>query len=168
MRTIGWVTRAYVVGGIVAYGIGCTSGEEDTVSTKLPPPEQVNWEHLSPEEAKSTLIALGETVYTQGGTGGVACMTCHMGNGQGIPGVFPPLAGSQEAMGDCATHARYVLAGLAGEIVVQGKVYRGVMPGQPMLSDQDIAAVITYERNSWGNDYGVCLPSIVAKVRASL
>lgn len=110
------------------------------------------------------LMTTGEAVYNTGGTGGIACKTCHMDAGQGAPPAFPPLAAS-DALGDCAKHAGYVVHGLSGEITVNGTTYNGIMPAQANLSDHEIAAVITYERNSWGNAAGDCMPSDVAGVR---
>ena len=128
----------------------------------------VDWDALSPEEAKAKLLVIGEHVYTKGGSGGIACTTCHMPTGLGVPGAFPPLVGSEEEMGDCEKHATYVLKGVSGEMMVQGKKYQGVMPAQANLSDEEIAAVLTYERLSWGNDYGLCMPSAVAAARSKL
>lgn len=120
---------------------------------------------LSDEDKLAQLMELGETVYTTGGSGGVACVTCHQANGAGLPPSFPPLAGSKDNMGDCKTHAGYVVHGLKGELEVQGTTYNGVMPAQGNLSDMEIASVITYERMSWGNDYGPCMPEDVAAAR---
>ena len=92
-------------------------------------------------------------------------MTCHMENGEGQAGVFPPLKGAGEFYGDCTQHAGYVLNGLMGEIEVLGVKYNGAMPAQANLSDVEIAAVLTYERNSWGNDDGLCLPEVIAAAR---
>lgn len=118
-------------------------------------------------DALAWLMSTGENVYLTGGSGGVACVTCHQAEGQGVPGAFPPLAGSGEAMGDCAKHAGFVINGVQGELVVQGVTYNGVMPAQANLSDHEIAAVITYERKSWGNTLSHCMPSDVAAVRAA-
>ena len=69
-------------------------------------------------------------------------------------------------MGDCAKHAGIVIHGLQGELVVDGTTYNGVMTAQgAMLNDLQIAAVITYERQSWGNDFGYCFPKDVAGAR---
>ena len=95
-----------------------------------------------------------------------ACSTCHQENGEGTKGAFPPLKGQKDHMGDCATHAGLVIKGMTGEIEVDGVKYNGVMtPQGELLSDIEIAAVITYERNSWGNDYGDCSPADVAGAR---
>jgi mono/diheme cytochrome c family protein len=117
------------------------------------------------DEKKATLMKIGESVYTTGGSTGPACVTCHQPTGAGLPPSVPPLAGSKDNMGDCATHAKIVINGLSGPIEVQGVKYDGVMPPQGNLTNMEIAAVITYERNSWGNDYGVCLPADVVAAR---
>lgn len=78
------------------------------------------------------------------------CTVCHMGEGQGIPGVFPPLAKSDYLMKDLNTNIKNMIDGLSGEIEVNGTKYNGVM--QPSgLDDADIADVLNYVRNSWGN-----------------
>jgi mono/diheme cytochrome c family protein len=120
---------------------------------------------LAPDEQKAFLMKKGEEVYKTGGSSGVACVTCHQANGEGMKGAFPPLAGAGDAMGDCTQHAGMIINGLQGKIEVLGVEYNGVMPPQPGLSDLEIAAVITYERSSWGNDYGACMPDQVAAAR---
>lgn len=121
---------------------------------------------MTDEEKQAHLMKLGEEVYKTG-AGGIACITCHQENGQGTPGAFPPLVGQKEHMGDCVKHAGIVINGMTGELVVDGTTYNGVMtPQGDMLDDMKIAAVISYERMSWGNDYGFCMPEDVAKARA--
>ena len=117
------------------------------------------------EEMDETMLDLaglstnGEVVYDR------VCKACHQANGQGMPGAFPPLAGAGEYYGDAQNHARIVVHGLSGEIVVKGETYNGVMPAQGMLSDYEIAAVLTYVRHAWGNNDGMVLPADVAAVR---
>lgn len=131
------------------------------------PPAQAepDFASMSEEDQQAFLMKLGEQVYRTG-EGGVACITCHMENGQGVPGAFPPLVGQKEHMGDCVNHAKIVIEGMSGELVVDGVTYNGVMtPQGDLLNDLQIAAVISYERQSWGNDYGFCSPEDVAKAR---
>ena len=52
-------------------------------------------------------------------------------------------------------------------MTINGALFIEAMPAQPNLSDEEIAAVITYERNSWGNDFGICMPEDVAKARSA-
>ncbi len=126
----------------------------------------VDFGAMSEDDQHAYLMELGEKVYLTG-DGGLACTTCHQANGQGIANAFPPLVGQRDHMGDCETHAGIVLNGMSGELVVDGITYNGVMtPQKDMLSDLQIAAVVTYERNSWGNDYGDCSPSDVSAARA--
>ena len=120
---------------------------------------------MSDEEKLAYLMKEGENVYTTGGSGGLACVTCHQADGKGQKGVFPPLVGQKDHMGDCGKHAGMVINGLQGEIVVDGVTYNSAMPAQGNLTDLEIAAVITYERQSWGNDYGPCMPEAVAAAR---
>ena len=120
---------------------------------------------LSDADKKAWLMTKGEDVYKNGGTGGIACVTCHQPDGKGVPSAFPPLAGSKDQMGDCQHHAGLVVFGLSGEIHVGGATFSGVMPPQDKLPDNEIAAAITYERNSFGNDFGPCMPADVAAAR---
>lgn len=97
----------------------------------------------------------------------VNCQACHQENGQGIEGNFPPLAGSDyEGYQTPEGHANIVLNGLNGKIVVNGVEYNGAMQAYAgLLTDSQIAAIITYERNAWGNNDGHILPSEVAALR---
>lgn len=107
---------------------------------------------------QASLVANGEKVYGQ------VCAACHMADGKGTPGTFPPLAGS-DYLGDPKHHAGIIVKGLSGEITVNGAKYNGVMPPQGSLSDYDIASVATYERNTWGNALGVVMPADVKAAR---
>jgi len=80
------------------------------------------------------------------------CASCHQGNGKGLPGVYPPLAGSAFAVGESSVPIRIVLHGFKGKITREGKEYNGLMaPWKDQLSDQDIADVLTHVRSSFGN-----------------
>lgn len=77
------------------------------------------------------------------------CSACHMENGQGIEGAFPPLANSDYFNNDLAKAVNAIFNGLEGELVVNGNTYFGVMEPVP-LSDEEIADVLNYVQNSWG------------------
>ncbi len=78
------------------------------------------------------------------------CMQCHLGNGKGVPGNFPPLAGSNWLKDKRAESIYAVKYGQKGEIEVNGVIYNGVMV--PMgLSDEEVADVMNYVMNSWEN-----------------
>ena len=79
------------------------------------------------------------------------CFVCHQINGEGIPGQIPPLSKSDFLMADKARSIRGVLQGRSGEIVVNGKKYNGIMTPLNYLTDEQIANVLTYVRNSFGN-----------------
>ena len=92
-------------------------------------------------------MASGETVYTRN------CAACHQAAGTGLPPNFPSLVGSAVVTGDADAQVMQILKG------------KGMMPPFANLSDADIAAVVTYTRNSWGNDSGVVQPADVAALR---
>ena len=92
------------------------------------------------------------------------CFICHQLNGQGIPGTYPPLDGSDYLMSDVERSIRAVIEGLSGEIRVNGKRYAGAM--QPvLLSDEAIADVVTFVRNSWTNHGGLVTTQMVSLAR---
>ncbi len=109
-------------------------------------------------------MVLGKRVFTAN------CAACHQPTGLGVPGAFPPLAGSEWVVsgdwhGD--NHlVRVVLHGLQGPIDVEGKPFNGVMPPWQQLKDAEIAAVLTYIRNEWGNSAPPVSAEQVAKIRA--
>ena len=80
------------------------------------------------------------------------CASCHQGNGKGLPGIYPPLAGSEWVTGDPQRLVLTVLHGLKGPITVKGQTYEGVMPAQGRrLKPEDITAILNFIRTSWGN-----------------
>jgi len=85
------------------------------------------------------LMAHGEKVYTTN------CVACHQTSGEGIPNVFPGLKGSPVAIGDVAKHIEVVVKGVPGTAM---QAFGG------QLNDADLAALVTYERNAWGNSTG--------------
>lgn len=98
------------------------------------------------------------------------CVQCHQPTGQGIPGTYPPLAGSDWITGSEERVIRIVLHGLNGPITVAGQNYNNVMtPFGGILSDEQIAHVLTYIRTNteWGNDAGEVAPEKVQEVRAA-
>lgn len=79
-----------------------------------------------------------------------SCITCHMEQGEGIEGTFPPLAKSDYLMADKKRAIRQLIKGVKGKMVVNGKTYNGEMAPQG-LTDQQNADVMNYILNSWGN-----------------
>ncbi|MEJ6792696.1 MAG: cytochrome c [Lacinutrix sp.] len=87
----------------------------------------------------------GKEIYTD------FCMQCHMDNGEGIPKIFPPLAKSDYLKNNRIKSIKAIKYGLAEEITVNGEIYKTVMASQG-LTDQEIADVMNYITNSWGNE----------------
>jgi mono/diheme cytochrome c family protein len=136
-----------------------------TNSFQLHPPVEVV--ELTPEEKEALRLerklGSGEKIFT------ARCASCHQANGQGIEGQFPPLAGSEWVSADPGVISNIILKGLKGEIVVKGKTY-GTSAAANMaavpISDREIANVVTYVRQSWGNSSSEVSEDEVAKFRA--
>ena len=82
------------------------------------------------------------------------CAACHQADGAGLNGAFPPLAASDYIAEDPMTAVHAVLNGLSGPITVNGKDYNAVMPNLSYMSDSDVADVVTFVINSFGNKGG--------------
>lgn len=94
-----------------------------------------------------------------------SCFACHMANGEGLPAVFPPLAGSDFLKADKDRAIKIVTKGLSGPITVNGKSFNNMMPPQE-FSDDQVADVLTYVMNTWGNTFGSVSVNDVKRVRA--
>jgi len=113
------------------------------------------------------LFSKGKEVYSKEGY----CVTCHQADGNGLTASgFPPLSGTEWVTGDQVRLVKVILKGLMGPIEVNGKQYEGMVPMTPFegLSDDDVASVATYIRNSFGNTASPIQPSFVKEVRATL
>ena len=100
------------------------------------------------------LVSVGEQIYQAN------CMSCHQAEGQGIPGMFPAIAGSDIATGSMDTHIDTVMNGIEGTMMSKFS---------SVLSDADIAAVITFQRNAFGNETGDTLqPAHIKSLRAGI
>ncbi|GAA4047325.1 hypothetical protein GCM10022409_36940 [Hymenobacter glaciei] len=108
----------------------------------------------------AALLASGKSVYAQN------CLTCHMADGLGVDGMNPPLAKTDYVLGDKVRLTTVLLNGLQG-VDINGEQYRGVMPAQATLTDAQIAAVLTYVRNSFGNKASAVTVGEVKAVRAA-
>jgi len=98
------------------------------------------------------------------------CATCHQPDGMGKEGAYPPLAGSPWPVGNPARAIKIILAGMSGPITVLGhSVPNGAMtPVGATLPDLQIAAVLTYVRDTWGNNDTEVDPALVSQIRADL
>ncbi|MEW6704080.1 MAG: cytochrome c [Pseudomonadota bacterium] len=94
------------------------------------------------------------------------CAACHQAGGSGLPGVFPPLAGSEWVLGKPSTLVALVLHGASGPLTVRGRTYDGAMPGfGAQLPDAELAAVLTHLRSQWGHSAEPVTADMVAEVR---
>lgn len=87
----------------------------------------------------------GEALYVQ------HCGSCHQRDGSGVPGMYPPLKGTETVKGDKVKLIRIVLEGMEGPIEVKGQRYDQAMPAQAQLSNEEIAGILTYIREELGN-----------------
>jgi mono/diheme cytochrome c family protein len=121
---------------------------QDTPSDTAAPPE------------RGGAQASGSDAFTQN------CAACHGVEGRGVAGAFPPLAMSDWVTGEARTPVRIVLYGLQGSMQVSGAAFNGTMPAfGARLTDQELAAVLSYVRSSWGNDAPAISPGDVKTVR---
>ncbi len=88
----------------------------------------------------------GKAVYSR------TCIACHQPTGMGLPPVFPPLAGSEWVSKDASIAVRNIVNGMQGPVTVKGVTYNSMMPPVAGLSDKDIADVVNYVNNTWGNN----------------
>jgi nitrite reductase (NO-forming) len=115
--------------------------------------------------AKAGALTLDEQIKAGQALFAGTCSTCHQGNGQGLPGVFPPLAKSDYFAKDPTRIVDVVLRGLSGTVKVNGQAYDSVMPPMSQLTDDEAANIATYVLNSWGNPGGRVSSDEVAKRR---
>lgn len=118
--------------------------------------------HLTGNE--KAIFDMGAEVYNREGH----CITCHQPDGKGLPAAqFPPIADSEWITGSEERLIKLALHGLYGPIEVKGEKYPGVVPMTPFknLSDKEIAAVLSFVRNTFGNNAPIILPNTVKKVR---
>lgn len=110
-----------------------------------------------------TQMDLGKSVYMQ------TCFVCHQPDGRGVGNQIPPLAGSDFLIGDKTQAIRTVIQGRTGEVTVNGKKFTGTMiPFGGTLTDEQIANVLTYARNTWGNKAAAVTPAEVHAARQSV
>lgn len=121
----------------------------------------------TPDEVKQ---AHGELIAAQGAAlFGTYCATCHQANGSGVRGAIPPIDGSRYVMADAEVPISILLRGISGPIVVKNEIYNGRMPTfHGVLSDDEIALVLTHVRSSWSNTAERIDPTQVATVRQTL
>ncbi len=124
-------------------------GDQRTVAALRPPVKA----------AGAAAAVDGKQVY------GSKCAACHQASGLGVPGVFPPVAGAEWVVGDEKVLTQIVLHGVNGEMQVKGVTYKGTMPAWNTMSDEELAAVMSYMRGEWGNQASAISPDTVKAQR---
>ncbi|MCB0668997.1 MAG: c-type cytochrome, partial [Saprospiraceae bacterium] len=147
-----WMIHAYETALAHLNGRPVEEEEKEEVATHL-------------EGAARDLYVKGKEIYEREGY----CITCHQEDGNGLlSSYFPPLAGTEWVMGNQDRLIKIVLNGMMGPIEIKGKEYPGNVPMTPfggLLNDEEVAAVLTYVRNSFTNRASVIEPERVRKVR---
>ena len=115
-----------------------------------------------------SLYAKGMEIYFRDGY----CNTCHQSDGKGLEASgYPPIVGTEWATGDEDRLIKLTIRGLYGPMELNGIAYEGLVPMTPfggLLKDDEVAAVLTYVRNSFGNEASVITPEKVTEVRAAI
>ncbi|MEI6950194.1 cytochrome c [Paraflavisolibacter sp. H34] len=107
-------------------------------------------------------VARGKAVYAS------ACLACHQADGGGVPNLNPPLVQTSWVLGPKAVLIRQIVKGSSGTVEIDGERYHNTMPAMPHLTDQQIADVLTYVRNSFGNKASGVTPAEVKAIRAKV
>ena len=94
-----------------------------------------------------------------------SCIQCHQENGMGLPGQYPPLGGSEYVLGDKRRLVAILMNGLSGPVRVKGATFNAIMPPWATRDDEEIAGVLTYVRNSFGNKADPVSMEFVAAIR---
>lgn len=105
-------------------------------------------------------VARGETVYAK------FCLSCHQADGSGVPNLNPPLIQTKWTLGPKSVLIQQVLKGSNGKVEIDGETFRNTMPPLPTLTDRQIADVLTYVRNNFGNKASAVTVAEVKKQRA--
>jgi mono/diheme cytochrome c family protein len=139
----------------MGFYLGKYSGTFDTIAHQVEQPQILARDEVR-TEVKGNLVYAG------------VCQACHQVDGKGVEGKYPPLAGSEWLLRDSFTPARIVLFGLEGEIRVKGKGFNNKMPQfHDKLSNEEIAAAISYARSAFGNKAAAVAPADVDSMRTT-
>jgi mono/diheme cytochrome c family protein len=117
---------------------------------------------IAAAQAPAAAMARGKVLYQH------ICMSCHQADGSGVPRMNPPLIKTSFVLGDKTRLITIILKGLNEDVEIEGEYYSNPMPPQAQLRDDEIADVLTFVRNSFGNKAGAVKPADVKVVRAKL
>jgi nitrite reductase (NO-forming)/hydroxylamine reductase len=153
------VSRILILTTVLAVSVTACAKEESAAPAKAV--DSATAVHAAEASSKSLdeRIADGGKVYS------TVCAACHQAEGQGLAGAFPPLAESDYLAAGAGPAIAAVINGLSGPVTVNGKDYNAVMPNLSYLSDEEVADVVTFVMNSWGNPGGEVSSGEVTAVR---
>jgi mono/diheme cytochrome c family protein len=113
-----------------------------------------------PATVSKVVMDRGKEVYQ------INCLACHQADGSGVPNLNPTLVKTKWVLGSKSVLIQQILEGSQGKVEIDGETFNNAMPPLPHLTDQQIADVITYVRNSFGNKASAATPAEVKTVRA--
>jgi mono/diheme cytochrome c family protein len=142
--------------------LGLVGGVFSLQAQHRPAPKKTAKTTAKADPALAASLTRGAVVYKN------VCITCHQADGGGVPNMNPPLIKTEYVLGDKTRLAHIVLAGLAEPIEINGDDYKQHMPAQNYLTDQQVADVLTYVRNSFGNKASAVQVAEVKAVRDKL
>jgi mono/diheme cytochrome c family protein len=149
--------RVLFVGVLSLVLLSVKAQTKTKVQPKKPVTKQVA---ASSKSSLATSIARGTSVYA------TYCLACHQSDGSGVPNMNPPLIKTSWVLGSKTVLIHQVLKGSVGKVEIDGETFHNSMPPQPQLTDQQIADVLTFVRNSFGNKASIVTPAEVKVVRA--
>ncbi len=151
--------RLLILTAAMAVSVAACAQEESAA------PAQAADSAVAVHAAEASSQSLDERIANGGKIFSAHCAACHQANGQGLPGAFPPLAESDYLAAGTGVAVAAVLNGLSGPLTVNGTDYNAVMPSLSYLSDSDVADVVTFVFNSFGNPGGEVASGEVAAAR---
>jgi mono/diheme cytochrome c family protein len=144
---------------LTLYLFSCSNNQKKNVPEAGVMEEQIAETNVAKLDIPPVIMERGEDVYKR------HCLACHQTDGSGNPGMYPPLDNTKMVNGEKEELIAIILNGLSGEIEVKGEIYNQVMVPHNFLSDREIADVLTYVRNSFGNSSSRVMEEEVAAVR---
>jgi mono/diheme cytochrome c family protein len=114
----------------------------------------------APSPALQASMTRGKVVYD------TYCLPCHQADGSGVPTMNPPLIKTSWVLGSKQVLIEQVLKGSANKVEIDGEKFNGAMPAQTQLTDEQIADVLSYVRNSFGNKASIVTTAEVKAIRA--
>lgn len=142
-----------IAGGLLVLSVALMSQTQKPAQTKKPASS-------ASKAAIAASMERGKQVYLE------QCLACHQVDATGVQGMNPPLVKTKWVLGDKTTLVQLVLKGMTGEVEINGDTYHNVMAPHSDLTDQQIADVLTYIRNNFGNKASAITAAEVKAIRA--